>query len=81
MTTFRPFRCGECGSVVREEAAGGRTTEYLPGVRLPVPDTFAIPTCSGCGEQYMTVEEAERLGAAQEPLFVEWQRRRVAEAH
>ena len=74
MTKFRPFRCGACGGQVVEEAGPGRQREYRHGVPIDVPPTFKIPTCTECGEEYMSVEDAERLDAAQKPLFLAWQR-------
>jgi transcriptional regulator with XRE-family HTH domain len=71
---FKPFRCTECGDTVRLETGPGRVQEYRRGLELPVPDSFAIPTCPTCGERYFTVERGDALAKAQKPLFAEWQR-------
>lgn len=79
MTRVKPFRCGECGSLVKALKRRGRTREYRRGVLLPVPDDFPIPTCVGCGEEYLSVAEAEALDRLQQPVFVERQKRHCGE--
>lgn len=54
-------RCSECGGIVHLEAKAGRTREYQCGVFLPVPDTFEIPTCQDCGEEFMIPEVSDKL--------------------
>jgi transcriptional regulator with XRE-family HTH domain len=75
---FAPFRCAECGDMVRLEKGPGRTEEYRRGVLLPVPADFEIPTCPTCGERYLSAERGERLARLQAPMFAEWQRALVA---
>jgi NAD-dependent SIR2 family protein deacetylase len=65
ITKFKPFRCAECGHEVQLVKRAGRTREYRPGLALPVPDTFEIPTCPSCGEEYFTVELGEALAEVQ----------------
>jgi hypothetical protein len=36
-------------------------------VALPVPADFKISTCTGCGEQYLTIELGAALEEAQNP--------------
>src|ERR1035437_8904968 len=86
--TFKPFRCGVCGASVKSKKTPGRTREYRRGVVLPVPDDFGIPTCTGCGEEYLSVEQAEALDARQAPAYAVWQKdhlskvvRRIQERH
>jgi len=71
--TFTPFRCGLCGALVKTRKAPGRTHEYRRGVPLPVPDDFPMPTCTGCGEEYMSVEQGTALEARQAPAYAAWQ--------
>ena len=73
MTKFKPFRCGECGATVKRKTGPGRVREYRRGVPLPIPSGFAIPTCTACGEEYLSLEEAQRLDDAQRPAFLKWQ--------
>ena len=54
------FACGACGERVTAKTGPGRTYSRE---RLPVPDDFRIPTCTGCGEEYLSVERAEALEA------------------
>lgn len=54
-------RCPECGAEVRLMGGKGRTREYLRGVRLPIPDDYAIPTCTKCRETSMSIEVSEPL--------------------
>lgn len=57
------FSCAECGKRVVPKTGPGRTREYVRGCRLPIPDDFPIPTCTGCGETYMTAEISAKLDA------------------
>jgi transcriptional regulator with XRE-family HTH domain len=77
MTEFDPFPCAECGAAVELRRGPGRTAAYRVDVDLPVPPDFAIPTCTGCGERYLTADESRELSAAQAPLYPAWQRERV----
>ncbi|HEX7604327.1 MAG TPA: helix-turn-helix transcriptional regulator, partial [Polyangiaceae bacterium] len=58
---------------VKSKKTPGRMREYRRGVPLPVPDDFGIPTCAGCGEEYLSVEQAEALDALQAPAYAKWQ--------
>lgn len=57
------FDC-ECGGNVYQTRRPGRRYQMRTDVFLPVPETFSIPTCDRCDEQYFTVERAEALEAA-----------------
>lgn len=70
-------RCEQCGGAVEMRTGVGRTSEYRPGLRLPVPVDFPIATCVACEERYLSVEEAQRLREVQRPAFVEWQKTHV----
>lgn len=61
MTNRRLFRCGACGGDVLTKLGPGRTYELRRGLSLPVPEDFGIPTCTECGEEYLTVELADSL--------------------
>lgn len=74
MTTFKSFVCGLCGGKVELKSGPGRTHFYRRGLALPVPESFEIPTCSACHEEYLSVERAEALNAALQPSFVELQK-------
>lgn len=74
-----PKICEVCGHTVESRVAAGRVHEYRRGLELPVPDTFAIPTCSSCGEIYLSEQGYEELAAAQKPAFLEWQKAHIAE--
>jgi hypothetical protein len=74
---FKPFRCPACGAGVQLVTGPGRTAAYQVDLDLPVPDDFAIPTCSGCGEEYLTAEEGAALARAQAPAYASWQREHV----
>lgn len=73
MTKFTQFACGACGERVALKTGPGRAYEIRRGVTLPVPKTFGIPTCTGCGEEYLSVERAERLTQLLEPALGRWQ--------
>jgi len=66
---FKPFRCVECGAMVELKAEPGRTSEYRDGITLPIPDDFAIPTCTNCGERYFDVERGAALEILQSKLL------------
>ena len=53
--------CAECGKLVRLLKGSGRTREYVRGVPLPIPDDFLIPTCTSCGETYITEDVSSKL--------------------
>ena len=63
-------RCSECGGAVKLIARSGRTREYRRGVALPIPDDFEIPTCTRCGEEFMTPEISEPLDLLLERVFL-----------
>lgn len=69
---LKMFDCGECGSRVRTVTGVGRTYEYRPGIKLPIPEAFPTNVCDECGELYLTAEEAEQLEQALEPAFAEY---------
>jgi len=75
--TLEPFHCGICGASVESKTGTGRMREYRRGVPLPVPDDFGMPTCTGCGEEYLSVEQAEALDALQAPAYATWQTQHV----
>lgn len=75
---FKRFDCVLCGAEVKQQRGPGRVAEFRRGLNLPVPDSFEIPTCVSCGEQYFTVELGKQLETAQEPYYVEWQRQHCA---
>lgn len=74
MTKFKAFACGMCGERVTMKTGPGREYAYRRGVQLPVPESFGIPTCTDCGEEYLTVERAEELEALLKPVFAARQR-------
>lgn len=74
MKQFRSFRCGNCGDKVEMVAGKGRTREYRFGLQLPIPDDALIPTCRGCGETWLSVEDAAALDALQAPAYAAWQK-------
>jgi transcriptional regulator with XRE-family HTH domain len=45
-------------------AEPGRRREFRNGIMLDLPADVPIATCTGCGETYLTTEEAEHLEAA-----------------
>lgn len=55
------FSCYECGSPVMMMAIQGRTIEYHPGYRVPIPADILLPTCTHCGEFYLDEESAKKL--------------------
>lgn len=61
-------KCVLCGGAVEMTAKPGRTREMLRGVIVPVPDDFKIPTCSSCGEEFMSLEISEPLDALLMPI-------------
>lgn len=70
------FRCTWCPGLVTPQKGSGRTRLYKPGLRLPVPDDYEMPTCSGCGETYVSLAESKRLDELQLEMF----RRALSEA-
>jgi len=57
------FHCGNCGWDVRLRTGKGRTREYRKGLFLSIPDDFEIPTCSHCGDTYMSPDISTPLDA------------------
>lgn len=62
------YRCVECGGDVEMVAKSGRTREMLRGVHVPIPDDFKIPTCTRCGEEFMSLDVSEPLDALLMPI-------------
>lgn len=71
MMDERPWcaRCAVCGGSVQLLALAGRTRELRHGIDLPIPEDFEIPTCSQCGEEYMTPEISGPLDQLLEELL------------
>ena len=53
--------CAYCAGEIRPLARAGRMRELYPGVVLPVPEDFEIPTCNGCGDEYMSPQLTQVL--------------------
>lgn len=70
--------CELCGESVAPATGPGRSFLYRRGLTLPVPDDFAIPTCVGCGELYLSEADHKALARAQQPAFMEWQRQHLS---
>lgn len=51
-----PKHCPECGGEVAPKTAAGRTMPYRVMTALELPESLEIPTCAGCGEQYIDGE-------------------------
>lgn len=50
----RPFRCAECGELVRVARSRPDMHWWLdPGLSVPLPDDVLLPSCE-CGEYYVT---------------------------
>ena len=79
MSRAHLFRCAECGGHVVDATGPGRAHQYHPGVELPIPADFAVPTCKSCGETYFSVERGDALAKAQRPAFDAWLKSRSAE--
>ncbi len=47
---FLPFTCGECGGTVALVTGIGRTFDG----GYPLPNDYPMPTCEGCGEEYVS---------------------------
>ncbi len=60
-------------------SGSGRKHEYRRGLAMPVPDDFTIPTCSDCGELFLSEEEYDRLFDLQKPAFIEWQKKHLGD--
>jgi hypothetical protein len=78
-----PKNCEVCGKAVEIKSGPGRTQEYRPGLALPVPDDFPIPTCTGCGEEYVSEQDYRAIHETQKSHFIDWQKgyvRRVVDA-
>lgn len=58
-----PRTCPDCGGKVR--AAPNTRVERYKGLELRIPDVL-VPTCEGCGEQFLDREGAEKTQAALE---------------
>ena len=64
------YTCPACGLGQVEPAAGpGRRWSYKAISDLEVPESVAIPTCSGCGEVWVDDATTEALNAALEPVY------------
>lgn len=59
--TFTPFRCGECGGMVRMFPAAGETRDIEAGMTVEIPRGTLIPRCEKCAEQYFSKEDGERV--------------------
>ena len=55
-----PFRCAECGEYVMERISRKDVTWNGEAV----PDSVLIPTCSGCGEYYVSGKLVDRIEEA-----------------
>lgn len=73
MTTSFKSKCEVCGSKVTLVTGPRRVRRYRRDLELPIPEDFAIPTCSECGERYLSDEEAAHLQEFQKPAFMAWQ--------
>ena|SRR5579859_7961303 len=62
-------RCPECGGLVVPRRAAGRTMPYRNLAALEVPDSFPLPTCVKCGEEYLSAAETDALDAALEAEY------------
>ena len=70
-----PFTAGLHGwdidwAIVVPVAKPGRRLQYK-GHDLPVPDDLEILTCPRCGHEWMTPDDAKRIDAAMEQVFIE----------
>jgi hypothetical protein len=79
MTTFQPFRCGECGARVEMLPACGEKREFRRGIVMRIPKGTPIPKCSGCGEVYFSPADEERVDAILEKLWLEHQAEEYAD--
>lgn len=72
-----PKTCEDCGGPIEAGIGPGRVHEYRRGLDLPIPDEFVIPTCSKCGERYLSEDGYRALAEAQKPAFIEWQKQHL----
>lgn len=72
--------CERCGAAhsVRPLGRAGRTAPYRTIPALPLPEDFALPTCSRCGTEFMDVELRGALRSLLARLYAAELRRRVA---
>src|SRR5690349_9646384 len=62
MSEFKPRRCRECGEgTIRLLAKAGRKMPFRNLPALPVPSSFAIPTCDRCGNEWIDPRTAAAL--------------------
>ncbi len=81
MSTKKPKmmkRCPECGGTIRSIAKAGRLTTYKNASALEVPADLAIPTCVGCGSEWMDEATAKAIDRAMEPVYLNRLREMVA---
>lgn len=62
--------CAECGGSVAPVAMAGRTGAYR-GRRFPIPEDMQIPTCAGCGTEWVTPNIIDALDRIFEPLYAQ----------
>lgn len=53
-------RCAACGGKVELRTGPGRTRMYICGI-MDIPEFFATPVCTQCGEESMVPEISEKL--------------------
>lgn len=57
-----------CGGAIQLLKRPGRYWFYK-GVSIRVPENFPIPTCVGCGEEYLNPDQAESLDNILEAVY------------
>jgi hypothetical protein len=57
-----------CGGAIQLLKRPGRSWFYKD-ISIKIPDTFPIPTCVGCGEEWLNPEQAETLDKILEQVY------------
>jgi hypothetical protein len=57
-----------CGGAIQLLKCPGRSWFYK-GISIKIPDNYAIPTCVGCGDEYLDPPQAESLDNILEQVY------------
>lgn len=60
MTAKYP-RCGHCGGSVVLSSGENRQRQLYKGIHIDIPDSFLIPTCLDCYDEYMDPSTSQKL--------------------
>ena len=80
MSSHIERRCRECGGKIRPIARAGRRAAFRHVPKLPIPANVTIPTCNGCGAEYLDPQTAALLDRSLKSAYQEFLRTRFVRA-